>query len=80
MSTNGKNLIRETSRSHLGKGFLRLLSKVRLSVLSAIEDESARAAAVASQDVDKNMFDNLPEPPHLEPGELKCGNGMHDYF
>ena len=61
------------------EGCARLLDGLRRALSRAVVDEVARQ----SKDVERGSdlcVENVPEPPHLEPGELKFGNGIHDYF
>lgn len=75
-------LDRTKLNKHEGTGapnaFFRVLGRLRSALVYAIQHETERE----SQDQDETEFVDrqLPEPPHLEPGELKYGNGMHDYF
>ena len=56
----------------------RVLRRLRSALVYALQHETEREG----QDEDKTEFadSHLPEPPHLDPGEFKYGNGMHDYF
>ena len=71
------NKLNESEGIGAPSAFFRILNRLRNALAYAIEHEAKREV----QDADKAEFaDHLPEPPHLEPGELKYGNGMHDYF
>jgi len=56
----------------------RVLRRLRSALVFAIQHETEREDQV--EDQAEFADSHLPEPPHLEPGELKYGNGMHDYF
>ena len=61
-------------------GFMRLLDRLRRALVAAVEDEAVRKDSTLATATDECVISDLPDPPHLEPGDLKFGNGMHDYF
>jgi hypothetical protein len=72
------NKLNESGGIGAPNAFCRVLVRLRNALAYAIQHETERE----DQDAYKTEFadHHLPEPPHLEPGELKYGNGMHDYF
>ena len=63
-----------------GRGLVGFLARLRRAIAAAIREETAQAAEEAVEDGQRDRLDELPDPPHLEPGEVKYGNGLHDYF
>ena len=55
-------------------GFVRLAERMRRSVWTAIKEENNRAYA-ESRAPTRDLFDELPDPPHLEYGETRYRNG-----
>jgi len=64
----------------VGRLLRRLGVRFRAALLSAFQEENARGAARAAEDGDRDPIYELPDPPHLEYGAVKYGQGMHDYF
>ena len=63
-----------------GRGFLRFLARLRRAIVAAIREESARAAEEAARDDQRDLFDRLPDPPHLSYGEVRHYGGKLRYF
>jgi predicted nuclease with RNAse H fold len=64
----------------LGSRARYVVGTLSATTVSAIETEHARASRRAEQNEERTLLDQLPDPPHLEIGEVKYGEGMHDYF
>ncbi len=47
----------------------------RSAVLASIEQEHARAEGHAAADEHRDLFERLPEPPHLDHGDVKFTDG-----
>jgi hypothetical protein len=75
-STRGNS----SARRCLGNGLARLMTRLRTAIFAAVREENARAADDAARDEDKDLFDQLPDPPHLEYGEVRYRNGRFNYF
>ena len=54
----------------------RLLENLRRAFLGGLSDELSDDGIRPASDPLKS----LPDPPHLEPGDVRYGNGVHDYF
>ena len=64
----------------LGAGVLGFLARVPAALLAAFQDENTRATKKAVEDEDKDIFERLPDPPHLHYGEVKYTDGKYRYF
>jgi len=49
-------------------------------MLIAVQDEHARAVEDAAHEDAKDIFDQLPEPPHLDYGDVKYADGKLRYL
>jgi len=69
-----------TRRPYRWRAWGRLLARLADGLRAAIAEESAQAERAAARAEEQARFARLPDPPHLQYGELKYGEGMHDYF
>jgi len=58
---------------------LRFFARVPAALLATFQEENTRATKEAEND-GEDRSEHLPDPPHLDYGEVKYGQGMHDYF
>ena len=68
------------ARPSLSQRCLALVSAIRENVLAALAAENARATARDLADEDRDLFERLPEPLHLDHGEVKCGDGKFRFI
>jgi hypothetical protein len=73
-------MLRETMLPGLFRRGLGRWQGLRAAILGAIATERARAENESAREAEKEILDLLPDPPHLETGEVKYGTGLHDYF
>ncbi len=64
----------------LGARVLRSFLQFPAALLAAFQEENARVTKRAAEIEDKDLIEHLPDPPHLDYGEVKYGTGVHDYF
>ena len=79
---NPQTMVQKASLlARLGTGVLGFLDGFRAALLSALQEENSRATKVAEKEDDKDLFDNLPDPPpHLDIGDVKYFDGRFRYF
>ena len=56
------------------------LRRISAALLSAFTEESERCAHEAAHSQARNLLDELPDPPHLEYGEVRYRNGQFKYL
>ena len=61
----------------LARGLSHLASRVSTSLVEAIREEQRFEAARHGE---RDIFDELPDPPHLEYGEVRYRNGRFKYL
>lgn len=71
MSTTRRNM----NPSRVGSGLARWVGRIRIGLLGAVEEESALATEEAEHEETKDIFDRLPEPVHLDHGDVKYTDG-----
>jgi hypothetical protein len=59
--------------------FMRVLDNLRRFTLG-VAAEGTLAATDESEGGSRDLFDELPDPPHLEYGEVHYRNGRFKYF
>jgi len=58
----------------------RLFARFRRALLAAIHDETARATEESTRRDERDLFEKLPDPPHLSYGEVRYFGGKLRYF
>ena len=56
------------------------LDGLRGALLFALQKENRRSASEAGRGEARDLFDELPDPPHLEYGEVRYRNGRFKYL
>ena len=64
----------------LGARVLGTLGSLGSVLVAALCNEKARAGHTQTTNEDEDILLNLPEQPHMAPGEMKYGSGIHKYF
>jgi len=75
MSAIGGHLNHESLRTRLGRGLARLIGRLRIGVLRALAEETPSGADLAEKEGTEDLFDQLPEPVHLDHGDVKYADG-----
>lgn len=59
---------------------VRFLDAVGGALRAALREEQDRTRREAGKDDSRDLFDELPEPPHLEYGEVRHRDGRFKYL
>jgi hypothetical protein len=57
-----------------------LIDATRESLLGALTEEHSRAAANDASNEDQDLFERVPEPLHLDHGDVKFGDGKFRFI
>jgi len=71
----GNHLNHESLRTRLRRGLSGLIRKLRMGVLRALAEETRFGTDATERGGAKDLFDQLPEPVHLDHGDVKYADG-----
>lgn len=74
------NAANGSTKAYFGARVTRLLSRLREALLAAIHEESTRATEESTRRDELDLFEKLPDPPHLSYGEVRYFGGKLRYF
>lgn len=78
MATTRKECI--SASKTLRQRCLELIAATRESLLVALAEEHSRAIAHDASNEDKDLFERVPEPLHLDHGDVKFGDGKFRFI
>lgn len=79
MAMTRKNANRTPRLVCWARSLARVLERTRRAVWHAIEEDAIRSTQRADGS-SRDLFDELPDPPHLEYGEVRYRNGRFNYL